>query len=213
MDTRILTRLTSILLALLLCLMLPSCSLISAVKGVLVDPTDKPSDFDRYIEYLRGLNEDHQDVYDGYGYMATAYPVQVQDEVCLSLAGVTNAKGGNTDTDYSLTVVMVIPEGGQGIYYLFILAEDNEDGSRTVIVEGRGILNAPEYQGSLPTFDEYTDNANGAEDLEEHYCEMATDEFNRLLAAARILLKRADLTLDALGFTYIPEEIETNKTV
>ena len=42
---------------------------------------------------------------------------------------------------------------------------------------------------------------------------MATDEFNRLLAAARILLKRADLTLDALGFTYIPEEIETNKTV
>lgn len=213
MDTRILTRLTSVLLASLLCLMLPSCSLVSAVKDVLVDLTDKPSDFDRYIEYLYDLNEDHQDVYDGYGYLAMAYPSQVQGEVCLSLAGVMNARGGNTDKFYSLTVVMVIPEGGQDIHYLFSFSEDNEDGSRSVIVEGSGVLNASAYQGTIPAFDEYTNNANGDENLEEHYREMATDEFNRLLAAARILLSRADLTLDALGFSYTPAEIETEQTV
>ena len=210
MDSRIHTRLTSVLLALLLCLMLPSCSLVSAVKGVLVDLADKPSDFDRYIEYLYDLNEDHQDVYDGYGYLAMAYPCQVQDDVCLSLAGILNAKGGNTDKFYSLTVVMVIPEGGQDFHYLFSFSEDNEDGSRSVIVEGSGVLNACAYQGTLPAFDEYTNNADGSE---EHYLEMATDEFNRLLSAAQILLARADLTLDALGFTYTPAEIETDQTV
>lgn len=199
-------------LVLLLCLALPSCGMLSVVKNTLSTLTDKPSDFDRYIEYLNTL-EDHEDVYDGYGYLAMAYPVTVQDEQCINLAGIMNAKGGNTDKYYSLTVVMVIPEGGQEIHYLFSFSEENEDGSRTVIVEGNGILNASEYQGTLPAFDEYTNNAGGAEDLEEHYLEMATDEFNRLLAAAKLLLAHADLTLDALGFTYTPAEIETNQTV
>ena len=78
--------------------------------------------------------EDHEDVYDGYGYLAMAYPVTVQDEQCLNLAGIMNAKGGNVDKDFTLT-------------------------------------------------------------------------------AASVLLGRADLDLTALGFTYIPEEPETNQTV
>jgi hypothetical protein len=48
---------------------------------------------------------------------------------------------------------------------------------------------------------------------EEHYRQMATEEMNHLLTAASVLLGRADLDLSALGFTYIPEEPETNQTV
>ena len=107
---------------------------------------------------------------------------------------------------------MIIPEGGQGIYYLFEFAED-QDGEKSVIVQGKGTINASEYNGSLPVFEEYTNNASDNADSEDHYREMATEEFNRLLAAAEILLSRADLTLDALGFTYTPDDIETNQTV
>ena len=212
MDSRIHTRLTSVLLALLLCLMLPSCSLVSAVKDVLVDLADKPSDFDRYIEYLYDLNEDHQDVYDGYGYLAMAYPVTVQDELCINLAGVMNAKGGNVDKDFTLTMVLIIPEGGQEIHFGFDFSDVNKDGSRTKLVTGTGTLNAAEYNGSLPPFTEYTNTMKQDGGGEEHYRQMATEEMNHLLTAASVLLGRADLDLTALGFTYEvqPPESEQN---
>ena len=212
MIQRISKRLTALLIGLLLCLMLPSCGMVTIVKDALSTLTDKPTDFDRYIEYLNGL-EDHEDVYDGYGYLAMAYPVTVQDEQCLNLAGIMNAKGGNVDKDFTLTMVLIIPEGGQEIHFGFDFSEVNKDGSRTKLVTGTGTLNAAEYNGSLPAFTEYTNTMRQDGGGEEHYRQMATEEMNHLLTAASVLLGRADLDLSALGFTYTPEEPETNQTV
>ena len=212
MIQRIRKRLTALLLGLLLCLMLPSCGMVTIVKDALSTLTDKPTDFDRYIEYLNGL-EDHEDVYDGYGYLAMAYPVTVQDEQCLNLAGVMNAKGGNVDKDFTLTMVLIIPEGGQEIHFGFEFSEVNKDGSRTKLVTGTGTLNAAEYNGSLPAFTDYTNTMRQDGGGEEHYRQMATEEMNHLLTAASLLLERAELDLTALGFTYTPEEPETNQTV
>ena len=212
MIQRIRKRLTALLLGLLLCLMLPSCGMVTIVKDALSTLTDKPTDFDRYIEYLNGL-EDHEDVYDGYGYLAMAYPVTVQDEQCLNLAGVMNAKGGNVDKDFTLSMVLIIPEGGQEIHFGFDFSEVNKDGSRTKLVTGTGTLNAAEYNGSLPAFTEYTNTVRQDGGGEEHYRQMATEEMNHLLTAASLLLERAELDLTALGFTYTPEEPETNQTV
>ena len=212
MIQRISKRLTALLLGLLLCLMLPSCGMVTIFKDALSTLTDKPTDFDRYIEYLNGL-EDHEDVYDGYGYLAMAYPVTVQDEQCLNLAGIMNAKGGNVDKDFTLTMVLIIPEGGQEIHFGFDFSEVNKDGSRTKLVTGTGTLNAAEYNGSLPAFTEYTNTMRQDGGGEEHYRQMATEEMNHLLTAASVLLGRADLDLSALGFTYTPEEPETNQTV
>lgn len=213
MLPRICKRLTALILAALLCLALPSCSLVKVVQNSLTSLTDKPSDFDRYIEYLRGLNENHEDIYHVYGYTAMAYPIRVQEETCLNLAGVMNAKGGNTDKFYTLTVVLIIPESGQNTHFGFSFSEINEDDSRTELVSGNGTFHASEYNGSLPAFTEYTNSLEGNNDGKEHYREMATEEMNRLLAAADELLARADLTLSALGFTYTPEEPETGQTV
>ena len=212
MIQRIRKRLTALLLGLLLCLMLPSCGMVTIVKDALSTLTDKPTDFDRYIEYLNGL-EDHEDVYDGYGYLAMAYPVTVQDEQCLNLAGIMNAKGGNVDKDFTLSMVLIIPEGGQEIHFGFDFSEVNKDGSRTKLVTGTGTLNAAEYNGSLPAFTDYTNTIRQDGGGEEHYRQMATEEMNHLLTAASVLLGRADLDLSALGFTYTPEEPETNQTV
>lgn len=212
MIQRIRKRLTALLLGLLLCLMLPSCGMVTIVKDALSTLTEKPSDFDRYIEYLNGL-EDHEDVYDGYGYLAMAYPVTVQDEQCLNLAGVMNAKGGNVDKDFTLSMVLIIPEGGQEIHFGFDFSEVNKDGSRTKLVTGTGTLNAAEYNGSLPAFTDYTNTMRQDGGGEEHYRQMATEEMNHLLTAAAVLLGRAELDLTALGFTYTPEEPETNQTV
>ena len=212
MIQRIRKRLTALLIGLLLCLMLPSCGMVTIVKDAFSTLTDKPTDFDRYIEYLNGL-EDHEDVYDGYGYLAMAYPVTVQDEQCLNLAGIMNAKGGNVDKDFTLTMVLIIPEGGQEIHFGFDFSEVNKDGSRTKLVTGTGTLNAAEYNGSLPAFTEYTNTMRQDGGGEEHYRQMATEEMNHLLTAASVLLGRADLDLTALGFTYTPEEPETNQTV
>lgn len=212
MIQRIRKRLTALLLGLLLCLMLPSCGMVTIVKDALSTLTEKPTDFDRYIEYLNGL-EDHEDVYDGYGYLAMAYPVTVQDEQCLNLAGIMNAKGGNVDKDFTLSMVLIIPEGGQEIHFGFEFSEVNKDGSRTKLVTGTGTLNAAEYNGSLPAFTDYTNTIRQDGGGEEHYRQMATEEMNHLLTAASVLLGRADLDLSALGFTYTPEEPETNQTV
>ena len=212
MFQRICKRLTASVLALLLCLALPPCGMLSVVKSTLSTLTDKPTDFDRYIEYLNGL-EDHEDIYDGYGYLAMAYPVRVQDELCINLAGVMNAKGGNVDKDFTLTMVLIIPEGGQEIHFGFDFSEVNKDGSRNKLVTGTGTLNAAEYNGSLPAFNEYTNSMKTDSSGEENYHEMATEEMNRLLAAASELLSRADLDLSALGFTYTPEKSETNQSV
>ena len=212
MIRRIGKKLIACVLALLLCLALPSCSMLSVVKNIISSLAEKPSDFDRYIEYLNGL-EDHEDVYDGYGYLAMAYPVTVQDELCINLAGVMNAKGGNVDKDFTLTMVLIIPEGGQEIYFGFDFSEVNKDGSRNNLVTGTGTLNAAEYNGSLPPFTEYTNTMKQDGSGEEHYRQMATEEMNHLLTAAAVLLGRADLDLSALGFTYTPAEIETDQTV
>ncbi|MBQ7910692.1 MAG: hypothetical protein IJ363_07905 [Clostridia bacterium] len=212
MIQRIWKRLTALLIGVLLCFTLPSCGALSVVKDALSTLTDKPTDFDRYIEYLNGL-EDHEDIYDGYGYLAMAYPVTVQDEQCLNLAGVTNAKGENVDKDFTLTMVLIIPEGGQEIHFGFDFSEVNKDGSRTKLVTGTGTLNAAEYNGSLPAFTDYTNTMRQDGGGEEHYRQMATEEMNHLLTAASVLLGRADLDLSALGFTYTPEEPETNQTV
>ena len=211
MIQRICKRLTALLLGLLLCLMLPSCGMVTIVKDALSTLTDKPTDFDRYIEYLNGL-EDHEDIYDGYGYLAMTYPVRVQDELCINLAGITNAKGGNVDKDFTLTMVLIIPEGGQEIHFGFDFSEVNKDGSRTKLVTGTGTLNAAEYNGNLPAFTEYTNSMKTDNSGEENYHKMATEEMNRLLAAASVLLGRADLDLTALGFTYEvqPPESEQN---
>ena len=212
MIQRVCMRLIALLFGLLLCFTLPSCGVLSVVKDTLCTLTDKPTDFDRYIEYLNGL-EDHEDIYDGYGYLAMAYPVTVQDKQCLNLAGIMNAKGGNVDKDFTLSMVLIIPEGGQEIHFGFDFSEVNKDGSRTKLVTGTGTLNAAEYNGSLPPFTEYTNTMKQDGSGEEHYRQMATEEMNRLLAAASVLLGRADLDLSALGFTYTPEEPETNQTV
>ena len=211
MIRRIGKKLIACVLALLLCLALPSCGMLSVVKNIMSSLAEKPSDFDRYIEYLNGL-EDHEDVYDGYGYLAMAYPVTVQDELCINLAGVMNAKGGNVDKDFTLTMVLIIPEGGQEIYFGFDFSEVNKDGSRTKLVTGTGTLNAAEYNGSLPPFTEYTNTMKQDGGGEEHYRQMATEEMNHLLTAAAVLLGRADLDLSALGFTYEvqPPESEQN---
>ena len=211
MIQQISKRLIACFLAFLLCFTLPSCGVVSTVKDALSTLTDKPSDFDRYIEYLNRL-EDHEDVYDGYGYLAMAYPVTVQDELCINLAGVMNAKGGNVDKDFTLTMVLIIPEGGQEIYFGFDFSEVNKDGSRTKLVTGTGTLNAAEYNGSLPPFTEYTNTMKQDGGGEEHYRQMATEEMNHLLTAAAVLLGRADLDLSALGFTYEvqPPESEQN---
>ena len=205
-------RLIACFLVFLLCFTLPSCGVVSTVKDALSTLTDKPSDFDRYIEYLNRL-EDHEDVYDGYGYLAMAYPVRVQDELCINLAGITNAKGMNVDKDFTLTMVLIIPEGGQEIHFGFDFSEVNKDGSRNKLVTGTGTLNAAEYNGSLPAFNEYTNSMKTDSSGEENYHEMATEEMNRLLAAASELLSRADLDLSALGFTYTPEKSEANQSV
>ena len=212
MIQRIRKRLTALLIGLLLCFTLPSCGALSVVKDTLSTLIEKPTDFDRYIEYLNGL-EDHEDIYDGYGYLAMAYPVTVQDEQCLNLAGIMNAKGGNVDKDFTLTMVLIIPEGGQEIHFGFDFSEVNKDGSCTKLVTGTGTLNAAEYNGSLPPFTEYTNSLKQDGSGEEHYRQMATEEMNRLLAAASVLLGRAELDLTALGFTYTPQEPETNQTV
>ena len=212
MIRRIGKKLIACVLALLLCLALPSCGMLSVVKNIMSSLAEKPSDFDRYIEYLNGL-EDHEDVYDGYGYLAMAYPVTVQDELCINLAGVMNAKGGNVDKDFTLTMVLIIPEGGQEIYFGFDFSEVNKDGSSNKLVTGTGTLNAAEYNGSLPAFNEYTNSMKTDSSGEENYHEMATEEMNRLLTAASELLSRADLDLSALGFTYTPEKSETNQSV
>ena len=211
MIRRIGKKLIACVLALLLCLALPSCGMLSVVKNIMSSLAEKPSDFDRYIEYLNGL-EDHEDVYDGYGYLAMAYPVTVQDELCINLAGVMNAKGGNVDKDFTLTMVLIIPEGGQEIYFGFDFSEVNKDGSRNKLVTGTGTLNAAEYNGSLPPFTEYTNTLKQDGSGEEHYRQMATEEMNHLLTAAAVLLERADLDLTALGFTYEvqPPESEQN---
>ena len=212
MIRRIGKKLIACVLALLLCFALPSCGMLSVVKNIMSSLAEKPSDFDRYIEYLNGL-EDHEDVYDGYGYLAMAYPVTVQDELCINLAGVMNAKGGNVDKDFTLTMVLIIPEGGQEIYFGLDFSEVNKDGSRNKLVTGTGTLNAAEYNGSLPPFTEYTNTMKQDGGGEEHYRQMATEEMNHLLTAAAVLLGRADLDLSALGFTYTPAEIETDQTV
>lgn len=211
MIQQISKRLIACFLAFLLCFTLPSCGVVSTVKDALSTLTDKPSDFDRYIEYLNRL-EDHEDVYDGYGYLAMAYPVRVQDELCINLAGITNAKGVNVDKDFTLTMVLIIPEGGQEIHFGFDFSEVNKDGSRNKLVTGTGTLNAAEYNGSLPAFNEYTNTMKQDGGGEEHYRQMATEEMNHLLTAAAVLLGRADLDLSALGFTYEvqPPESEQN---
>ena len=112
-----------------------------------------------------------------------------------------------------MSIVLIIPEGGQEIHFGFDFSEVNKDGSRTKLVTGTGTLNAAEYNGSLPSFTDYTNTMKQDGSGEEHYRQMATEEMNHLLTAATVLLGRADLDLSALGFTYIPEEPETNQTV
>ncbi len=212
MAHRIAKRLISMTLAAVLCLMLPSCAAITRIKDVLGSIPDKPSDFDRYVEYLNGLNQDHEDEYDGYGYNAYVYPVRVQDEVCVNLAGVTNALGGDDGLTYSIILVLIIPEGGHETHYGFTFSRYSEDGTHTEIVRASGTLNNAEYDGQLPAFEEYENFESHDDSAKDSMQVMATEEMERLLAAAGILLARADLTPAALGFTYTPEERDTIQT-
>lgn len=114
---------------------------------------------------------------------------------------------------YTKTLVLVIPRSGQNTIFKYSYSDYNDDGSPSHAVSASGTLNTPEYSGVLTKFTEFTDSKGHYHNAEEIYLEIATEEMEALLKAASTMLARADLTLAALGFTYTPEEPETNQTV
>ena len=213
MDQRVTKRLLSLLFSALLCLMLPSCGFFSAVWNEVDTRREDVSDFRRYAEYLQTLNEEKNDVYDGYGYTAFADTCYVKEDLCIRLGGTTRSLGAEDGLTYYITAVLVIPEGDKEIHYGFQFSRENTDGSETNLVSGSGTLMAKSYQGKLPLFTEYEDFVNQSDIHKVHYHEMATREMERLLDAAAILLDRAGLTVAALGFPYTPPSPETNQSV
>ena len=221
MIQRISKRLAVLLLGLLLCLALPSCSAISSILNLWLTPIRPPEelsgedtgDFDRYIEYLNGLPEKRDEFSEGRGYKVTACPVQAGDETTLKIEAVNQSLTLEGEVIYTKTLVLTIPENGQNTAFTYSYSDYNDDGSPDHTVSASGTLNTSEYNGVLTKFTEFTDSIGHYKNAEEIYLELASEEMEALLKAAAAMLSRADLDLSALGFTYTPEKSETNQSV
>ena len=221
MIQQISKRLAVLLLGLLLCLALPSCSAISSILNLWLTPICPPEelsgedtgDFDRYIEYLNGLPEKRDEFSEGRGYRVTICPVQEGDDTTLKIEAVNQSLTLEGEVIYTGTLVLMIPESGQNTAFTYSYSDYNEDGSPDHTVSASGTLNTSEYNGVLTKFTEFTDSMGHYNNAEEVYLEIATEEMEALLKAASELLSRADLDLSALGFTYTPEKSETNQSV
>jgi hypothetical protein len=218
MIQRISKRLAVLLLGLLLCLALPSCSAISSILNLWLTPIRPPEelsgedtgDFDRYIEYLNGLPEKRDELSEGRGYKVTACPVQEGDEIMLKIEAVNQSLTLEGEAIYTETLALMIPEGGQNARFAYAYSDYNDDGSPDHTVSASGTLNTSEYTGTLPEFTEFTDSKGHYNNAEEIYLEIATEEMEALLSAASSMLDRASLPLSALGFTYTHVNTETN---
>lgn len=218
MFLQICKRVSAWLLAVLLCLMLPSCSVLSSIKDSLLSPVspneetsgEETSGFDRYVGYLNGLRESKDEFTKGRGYKVTVSPVQEQDETMLKIEAVNQSLTLEGEAIYTETLVLVIPEGGQNARFAYAYSDYNDDGSPDHTVSASGTLNTSEYTGTLPEFTEFTDSKGHYNNAEEIYLEIATEEMEALLRAASSMLDRASLPLSALGFTYTPVNTETN---
>ena len=221
MIQRISKRLAVLLLGLLLCLALPSCSAISSILNLWLTPIRPPEelsgedtgDFDRYIEYLNGLPEKRDERSEGRGYKVTACPVQEGDEIMLKIEAVNQSLTLDGEVTYTETLVLMIPESGQNTAFTYSYSDYNDDGSPDHTVSASGTLNTSEYNGVLTKFTEFTDSKGYYKNAEEVHLEIASEEMEALLKAASKLLARAELDLSALGFTYTPEKSETNQSV
>lgn len=208
MIQRICKRLTVFVLALLTCVIGSSCQMISDNQNPVGDILLGRSNFDHYVEYLNSLEETRQEFSDGYRYTVSVQPVLKQQETCVRIHSVMNGKSSQTDVHYySVVMTLVVPEGGNNSEYGFELSEYKGDGTHTVLVRASGVMNTAEYNGTLPAFQEYT-NAEADPQDEEEYRKMATEEMNFLLIATATMMKRANLTISALGFTYEVQPLE-----
>ena len=216
MIQRISKRLAVLLLGLLLCLALPSCSAISSILNLWLTPIRPPEelsgedtgDFDRYIEYLNGLPEKRDELSEGRGYKVTVCPVQEEDEIMLKIEAVNQSLTLDGEVTYTETLVLMIPESGQNTAFTYSYSDYNDH-----TVSASGTLNTSEYNGVFTKFTEFTDSKGYYKNAEEVHLEIASEEMEALLKAASKLLARAELDLSALGFTYTPEKSETNQSV
>ena len=221
MIQRISKRLAVLLLGLLLCLALPSCSAISSILNLWLTPIRPPEelngedtgDFDRYIEYLNSLPEKRDDFSEGRGYKVKVCPVQEGNNTMLKIEAVNQSLTLDGEVIYTKTLVLMIPENGQNTAFTYSYSDYNDDGSPDHTVSASGTLNTSEYNGALTKFTEFTDSMGHYNNAEEVYLELATEEMEALLKATVAVLARADLDLSALGFTYTPEKSETNQSV
>ena len=76
MIRRICIRLTAFLLALLMGVFLPSCDTKPDTHNPVGEIVVVKSDFDRYVEFLKGLENECQEFSNGFTYKVMAQPVQ-----------------------------------------------------------------------------------------------------------------------------------------
>ena len=63
---------------------------------------------------------------------------------------------------------------------------------------------------TISSFTDFENSRGEYNNDEEIHLEIVTMYMESILESAKIMLERADLDLTALGFTYTPEEPETN---
>lgn len=205
-----LKRLIAFSLALLTCVGLSSCNMNPETDNPGAGIILGKSDFDHYVEYLNSLEDARQEFSNGYMYKVVVQPVQEQKDTYVSIQSVMDGKSSQTDIHYySVAVSLLIPEGGKNSKYSFELSEYRGDGTHTVLVRASGVMNTAEYDGALPAFQEYTANADADLEDEKTYLNMASEEVNFLLIATATMMKKANLTISALGFTYEVQPLES----
>ena len=208
-------RTVILILALSLCMAFSSCGFISEMKDTLfspIAPTEESSDFDRYIAHLNSLPE-AKDTHAPLGHTVTVYPVQESGEPALKYvydAHVHDSKGKTVST---CTLTFVIPENGMNASFNFVYVEFSDNGNDKETVEASGVLNTSEYNGTITSFTDFENSRGEYKNDEEIHLEIVTMYMESILESAKIMLERADLDLTALGFTYTPEEPETDQTV
>lgn len=205
-----LKRLIAFSLALLTCVGLSSCDMNPETDNPGADIILGKSDFDHYVEYLNGLEDERQEFSNGYMYKVVVQPVQEQKDTYVSIQSVMDGKSSQTDMHYySIAVSLVIPEGGKDTKFSFELSEYKGDGTNTVLVRASGVMDTAEYDGTLPAFQEYTASEDDRIEDEAEYLRLATEEVNYMLIATATMMKRANLTISALGFTYEVQPLES----
>ena len=208
-------RTVILILALSLCMAFSSCGFISEMKDTLLSPiapTEESSDFDRYIAHLNSL-PDGKDTHAHLGYTVTVCPVQESGETALKYVydvHVYNSKGKTVST---CTLTFIIPKNGMNANFNFVYDEFSDNGNDKETVEASGVLNTSEYNGTIISFTDFENSRGEYKNDEEIHLEIVTMYMESILKSAKIMLERADLDLTALGFTYTPEEPETNQSV